>query len=206
MKCHLAAVLAGTLAICLAGCTSTPARLYTLSPTAIPPASVDIRLSHIAVVVGPVSIPGIVDLQQIVVLNSANQVSVDEFHRWASPLRNNIALVVGDNIAVLLGTPNVSSALTLTADYRVAIDVQSFESTPGVAARLSALWTVRRVKDDATATGRTTTRETSSDQSYGALAAAHSRCLASLSADIAEAIRTIDRSPLQAGIGSLADR
>jgi uncharacterized protein len=199
MKCHIAVMLApGTLALLLAGCSNTPAHLYTLNPTAMPPASADLRLSNIAVVLGPVSIPGIVDLQQIVVRNSANQVSVDEFNRWASPLRNNISLVVADNIAVLLGTPNVSSALTLTADYRVAIDVQSFESTPGDAARLSALWTVRRVKDGATTTGRTTTRETSSDQGYAALAAAHSRCLGRLSADIAEAIRTLDRSPLQA--------
>jgi uncharacterized lipoprotein YmbA len=201
MKCHLAVVLApGVLAIWLAGCTSTPAHLYTLNPTAMAPASDDLRLPNIAVVLGPISIPGIVDLQQIVVSNSANQVSVDEFNRWASPLRNNISLVVADNISVLLGTPNVSSALTLTADYRVAIEVQSFESTPGDSAHLSALWTVRRVKDGATATGRTTTRETSSDQGYGALAAAHSRCLGRLSTDIAEAIRALDRSPLQAGL------
>jgi uncharacterized protein len=200
MKSHLAVMLASTLAIWLAGCTSTPAHLYTLAPTSIPPASTDLRLPNIAVVLGPISIPGIVDLQQIVVRNSANQVSVDEFNRWASPLRNNISLVVADNISVLLGTPNVSSALSLTADYRVAVEVQLFESTPGDSARLSALWTVRRVKDGATATGRTTTRETLSDQSYGALAAAHSRCLGRLSADIAEAIRALDRSPLQAGL------
>jgi uncharacterized lipoprotein YmbA len=200
MKCHLAVILAGTLAIVLVGCTNTPAHLYTLAPTSLPPASADLRLSDIAVALGPVSIPGIVDLQQIVVRNSANQVSVDEFNRWASPLRNNISLVVADNISVLLGTPNVSSALTLTADYRVAIEVQSFESMPGTEASLSALWTVRRVKDGATATGRTTTRETSSDQGYAALAAAHSRCLGRLSADIAEAIRTLYRTPLQAAL------
>jgi uncharacterized protein len=199
MKCKPAVMFAGTLAIVLAGCTNAPARLYTLSPTATPPASADLRLSNIAVVLGPVSIPGIVDLQQIVVRNSANQVSVDEFNRWASPLRNNISLVVADNISVLLGTPNVSSALTLTADYRVAIEVQSFESKPGTDASLSALWTVRRVKDGATATGRTTTRETSSE-GYAALAAAHSRCLGRLSADIAEAIRMLDPTPLQAGL------
>jgi uncharacterized protein len=199
MKCHLAATLAPVaLAIALAACASKPAHLYTLSPTAMPPASADLALSKIAVVVGPVSIPGIVDLQQIVVRNSANQVSIDEFNRWASPLRNNISLVVADNISILLGTPNVSSALTLTADYRVAIEVQSFESVPGDAASLSALWTVRRVKDGATETGRTMTHESSLDHGYAALAAAHSRSLGRLSADIAKTIRTLDGTPLQA--------
>ena len=47
----------------------------------------------------------------------------------------------------------------LDADYRVAIDVQTFESAPGDAATLSALWIVRRVKDGKTQIGRTTVRE-----------------------------------------------
>ena len=40
------------------------------------------------------------------------------------------------------------------ADYRVAIDVQTFESSPGDAATLSAMWSVRRVKDGKTQIGR----------------------------------------------------
>jgi len=150
-------------------------------------------LSKLIIVVGSVSIPAIVDMQQIVVQNGPNQVSVDEFSRWASPLRNNIALVVGDNLAALLGTTRVSSVVTLEADYRVAIDVQTFQSAPGDAATLSALWTVRRVKDGKTETGRTTDREAAAG-GYSALAAAHSRALGRMSTDIADAIRALDRA------------
>jgi uncharacterized lipoprotein YmbA len=148
----------------------------------------------LAVVVGPVSIPAIVDLPQIVVRKSPNQVSVDEFNRWASPLRNNIAQVVDDNLAAMLGTSRVSSVLSVDADYRVAIDVQTFESAPGDAATLSAMWIVRRVKDGKTETGRTRVREASPETDYAALAAAHSRALSRLSQDIADAIRELDRA------------
>jgi uncharacterized protein len=78
-------------------------------------------------------------------------------------------------------------------DYRVSIDVQTFESAPGEAATLSTLWIVRRVKDGKTQIGRTTVREATPEKSYQALAAAHSRALSRLSEDIANAIRMFDR-------------
>jgi uncharacterized lipoprotein YmbA len=52
---------------------------------------------------------------------------------------------------------------------------------------------VRRTKDGKTETGRTSTRETLQDGGYDALAAAHSRGVARLSQDIADAIRMLDR-------------
>ena len=103
---------------------------------------------------------------------------LDEFNRWASPLQNNISRVVAENLVALLGTPRVTlfpQTLSADADYRVAIEVQRFESAPGEAATLDAVWTVRRTKDGKSQTGRTTVREAASDKSYDALAAAHSR-------------------------------
>jgi uncharacterized protein len=145
--------------------------------------------------VGPVSIPAIVDLQQIVLRNGANQISLDEFNRWASPLRNNIALVVADDLANILGTSHVTAVFSPDADYRVAIEVQAFDSVLGDAATLNALWTVRRVKDGRTETGRTLDRESFSEKSYGALAAAHSHALKRMSADIADAVRALEHAP-----------
>jgi uncharacterized protein len=192
---RIAALAAGCVFIVLgAGCASSPAQFYTLSPDAGLAAPSDTALSKLTIVVGPVSIPAVVDMPQIVVSKDANQVSQDQFNLWASPLRSNIAQVVSSNLVILLGTPNVSAVLTLDADYRVAIDVQVFESTPGDAANLSAMWSVRRVKDGKAQTGRTTVHEASPQKSYEALAAAHSRALSHLSADIAAAIRALDRT------------
>jgi len=174
------------------GCGSTPAsRFYTLSAGA----GTATTSSNISISVGPVSIPAVVDRPQIVVATGPNQVRLEEFNRWAAPLQNSIARVVAENLVAMLGTPRVTlspQALNADADYRAAIEVQSFDSLPGEAALLDAVWTVRRAKDGRVETGRTTVRETVQDKGYDALAAAHSRALARLSRDIADVLRALE--------------
>jgi uncharacterized protein len=180
------------LAALTTGCASSPSQSFTLTsrpPAASPP---DAASSHLTIIVGPVTIPAIVDMPQIVISKGPNQVAADQFNLWASPLRSNIALVICANLSAQLGTPNVSSVLRVDADYRVEIDVQVFESIPGEAAHLISMWTVRRVKDGKTQIGHTNTREPSTEKGYQALAAAHSRALDNLSANIADAIRVLD--------------
>ncbi len=189
----LAAVLVSCAVMILtAGCAATPAsRFYTLSATPTPATT----SSDLSVAVGPVSVPAALDRPQIVVTMGPNQVLLDEFNRWASPLQNNIARVVAENLVAMLGTPRVTLSLqTLTAgaDYRAAIEVQRFESAPGEAATLDAVWAVSRAKDGSSRMGRTTVREAAPDKSYDALAAAHSRAVARLSRDIADAVRALD--------------
>jgi len=84
--------------------------------------------------------------------------------------------------------------LSADVDYRAAIEVQSFQSAPGEAALLDAVWSVRRAKDGKGETGRTTVRETVQEKGYDALAAAHSRALARLSRDIAAGVAALGRS------------
>src|SRR5262250_437212 len=174
------------------GCASPMSRFYTLSAAASAPAA---TTSNLSVVVGPVSVPPVVDRPQIVVTTGPNQVRLEEFNRWASPLQSNISRVVAENLVAMLGTPRVilfSQALGVDVDYRVAIEVQRFESAPGEASILDAVWTVNRTKDGKSQTGRTTVRELASDKGYEALASAHSRGLARLSQDIADAVRALD--------------
>ena len=185
------------LAAIAAGCSTQPSHFYTLNPAAKASAAPAGTSPNLAVVVGPVSIPAVVDLPQMVVSSGSNQVTIDEYNRWASPLQNNISSVVAENLVVILGTPRVSlfqQSLNADADYRVAIEVQRFESAPGDAATLNAIWIVRRTKDGKAVTGRTTVRQAVEDKSYGALAAAHSQALSRMSEDIAEVIRAQDRA------------
>jgi len=182
------------IAILAAGCSSTPAsRFYTLGATAtsVPGAPT----SDLSVAVGPVSVPVAVNRPQIVVTVNANEVRLDEFNRWASPLASNIARVVAENLEAMLGTPRVAlSSQTLSTagvDYRAAIEVQRFDSTLGEAATLDAVWTVSHDADGRSRTGRTTAREAVPDKSYDAIAAAHSRALERLSRDIADAVRAL---------------
>jgi len=182
-----------TLTAVVAGCASPPSRFYSLSAATEPTAP----SSNLSIAVGPVSVPAVVDRPQIVVNVGPNQVRLEEFNRWAAPLQNNIARVVADNLVLMLGTPRVilsEQLLSADADYRAAIDVQSFQSAPGEAAILDAVWSVRRSKDGKAETGRTTVRETMQEKGYDALAAARSRALARLSRDIAAAVAALGRS------------
>jgi len=182
-----------TLITFVAGCASPPSRFYSLSAATEPTAP----SSNLSIAVGPVSVPAVVDRPQIVVNMGPNQVRLEEFNRWAAPLQNNIARVVADNLVLMLGTPRVilsEQLLSADVDYRAAIEVQSFQSAPGEAAMLDAVWNVRRAKDGKAETGRTTVRETVQEKSYDALAAAHSRALARLSRDIATAVAALGRS------------
>jgi uncharacterized protein len=195
MRQNVAIAVVSVLAIFAAGCASPRSHFYTLTGGAAAQptqASVDV-----SVVVGPVSMPAILDAPQIVVTKGPNEVTLDEFNRWASPLENNISHVVADNLMSMLGTSRVAIAqqsLNADADFHVAIDVQAFESAPGDAATLSAIWIVRRTKDGKTQTGRTAVREASPEKGYDALVAAHSRALTRLSQDIADKIRVFDGS------------
>ena len=184
-----------TVAALAAGCgTSPPARFYTLSPTAAPAAAP----SDVFVAVGPVTIPAVVDRPEIVVNLGPNELRMDDFNRWAAPLQDSIARTIAENLVVMLGSPRVilfPQQLATDPQYRVAVEIRTFESVPGTAIRMDAVWTLRRTKDGKTETGRTSVRESVADGSYDALAAAHSRAVARLSQDIADAVRALQRAP-----------
>jgi uncharacterized lipoprotein YmbA len=184
-------LFAATLAFAasLGGCASAPSHYYTLNATSTP---VSVSAVRGKVSVGPVTVPASVDQPQFVTQASPNRVDVDEFNRWASPLGDNIARVVAQNLVVLLGTPNVAidPLANFIPDYAVAIDVQRFESVRGQHTYLVAVWTVRSTAPGgATRSGRTEANEPVSDDTFDALAAAHSRALAMLSGNIADAVR-----------------
>ncbi len=196
MKRQTPFVILCVLVACLAGCASSQqAQFYTLSPIPAPAAA---PLADLSVSVGPVSVPDVVDRQQIVVRTGPNQVTMDEFNRWASPLRGGIARVVAENLVSMLGTPRVTvfpQTSSAGADYRVAIDVLRFDSAPGGAATLDALWTIRSVNPEQTRSGRTSFSEPTQGGGYNALVAAHSRALGRMSTDIAAAIREMQARP-----------
>ena len=190
---RIALALACFIAAFAAGCSSSPSRFYTLSATAAPGAT----QAKLSIAVGPVTVPAAVDQPQIVVSTSANQVNFDEFNRWASPLQDNVARVVAENLVAILGTPRVTlypQTLSTDIDYRVQIEVRNFESTLGKQAALDAVWSVRRMKNGKTDTGRTSVRESVPDATYDALAAAHSRAVARMSQDIAEMVLALERA------------
>ncbi len=181
------------VALVAAACASAPEpRYFVLEALGEPgPAS-----AGASILVGPVSIPDSVDRPQFVLSAGANEVVVDDGHRWASPLQDAIAEVLAQDLAAQLAGPRVTSSQPVAGrpDYRVSVAVGEFRSALGAGAQLDATWSVRRA-DGATRAGRSQLRERARGSGYAALAAAHSRALAAMSAQIAGAVRALEREP-----------
>ena len=183
----------------LTGCGSSRDTYYTLSAGgAMNGAAPAPGESTYSIAVGPITLPEVVDRPQFVLRAGPNEVSIVELHRWAGPLKSEIPRIIADNLAADLNVKRVAAypqSAGDNADYRVLVDIQRFDSTMGESATIDALWTVKRVSDGTLRTGRSTGRESSSGGSYDALAAAHSRALATISREIAEAIRAFGPLP-----------
>ncbi|HUI99414.1 MAG TPA: PqiC family protein [Usitatibacter sp.] len=183
-------------ALSLAACVGAPApreRFFTLgSPEAgAPPAS-----AAPSIFVGRVSIPAAVDRTEMVLSTGANQVDISDDDRWAEPLRDAIPRVIAQDLSRDLGTSRVLSsraAAGTPVDFRVSIEVQRFDSSLADGATVDALWTVTPARGGAR-DGRTLAHETNAAHDPGALAAAHSRALARVASDIANAIRAMETS------------
>jgi len=175
-----AALLVLLLAACVGG-NAPRESFYTLNAPEPPAAAADAP----SIAVGPVTIPEIVDRPQIVVRLGPNQVQILEQARWAEPLKIGIARVVAANLAATLGA-RLAPARNADADYRVALEVQRFES-PADAVLIETLWTV--TSKDGRHSGRSIAREKIAGKDYASLAAAHSAALAAISAEIAASMR-----------------
>jgi uncharacterized lipoprotein YmbA len=174
----------------LGGCSTSPkANFYTLDPTTLTRTDAPVQ---VAVLVGPVSVPEFVDRPQIVTRAAGNEVEIDEFARWAAPLRVDIARVMAADLSSLLGSDLVSSSdagWDTDKVWRVRVNIVRFDSALGDAVTIETLWAVRPPGKTDFVAGRSLKREAVDGKGYPALVAAHDRALAAVSKDIATAIR-----------------
>lgn len=193
-KDKLAPIAALAAALMLHACGGPDVRIeyYSLSAPGAQPAAA--HAGTLSVHLGPVSVPDGVDRPQLVLRQDANQVTIDDTHRWAEPLKDAIPRVLADALAAELATPRVMTSrqsASLDFDYRVAIDIQHFDSSPAEASQ-DVIWTIRTRGNQPPRVGRTVVSEPAAG-GFEALAAAHSRALAHVARDIAQAIRETPR-------------
>jgi uncharacterized lipoprotein YmbA len=182
-------VLVFVLLAFIAGCgTSPPARFFTLAAdpaTALSSAGVNAP----SIIIGPVSVPEVVDRPQLVLRTSPTSVEIAELARWAAPLKSEIPRVIASQLASLLPKARVTTSPQRAVeipDYRVQVDVQRFESTLAGSAVIEAAWIVRPREGKGIA-GRSVATEPAG-VGYDGLVAAHSRALGAITRDIAAAI------------------
>ena len=187
------------IAVLLAGCggSPTPIQFYTLNSLSgtMPNAKPADAAQNIAIGIGPVKIPKILDRPQIVTRTGPNKIKVDEFHRWAGPLGTEIAQVLAENISLLLATDQVAVYpwdVDFKPDYRIALDIRYFEGQLGENVFLDVVWRVSgRESQKILATIASVINEPLSVPDYETLVAAKSQALAQLSREIAQEIRKL---------------
>ena len=184
--------------VCLAACSSPSPTFYALradeasaaTSTAMP--AVPTGAAALDVVVGPVTVPDMVDRPQIVTRNPDNTIAMNEFARWASPLKLDVGRVVAADLEKRLGAARVSTidaGAAIAPVWRVRVDITRIDSVLGDSVTIDAQWVVRPPGHQALTYGHTVAHEQVTSQDYGALVDAHDRALATISADIAAAIR-----------------
>lgn len=198
MKMHYS--ITGMTTLCLAvallaGCSNSPrVTFYTLNVAATNEAPTP-PLNSVAI--GPITLPDLLDRPQLVVQTSANRVDILETHRWAESPKSEIPRIVAADLGILLKPAHVSTYpqnAGQEAEYRVLLDIQRFEMTAGNGVGLEALWSVRRSDGGVPKTGRTVVSEPVDAVGYDALVAAQSRALATVSRDLAQALREVARA------------
>jgi len=88
----------------------------------------------------PVSIPTQVDQPQFVIRRADETFAVLEQERWIAPLGDELRAALSEHLGATLGAPG-AAPLPGRKDWRIAVDVQRFDSTPG-RSTLAAQWTL----------------------------------------------------------------
>jgi uncharacterized lipoprotein YmbA len=186
--------------ILLAGCRSatTPVEFYTLAPLVSPAEAekIGVQDKNVAIGVGPLNLPKIIDRPQIVTRVGPNKISVDEFHRWASSVYEDFLRALTTNLSTLIPSSMVVPYPWedyFEPDYRVYLEVREFEGRLGQYAQLDITWAITgREPRNLLLVRKTLIKETVQNEDYDAIVAAKSRILATLSRQIAQGIQEVD--------------
>ena len=194
------ALLTLGMSLMVGGCASQPARFYLLSALLnTEAASMGASGAQGPTIgVGPVTLPRYTDRPQIVTRTGPYELQLAEFDRWAESLEANFARVLADNLSLLIPASRVAVSpwpRATAIDYQVIIDVTHFLSQVGGESLLIADWTLLKGEGpQALTSGQSRLSASTAGQDYAAIVAAMSQTVASLSHEIATAIRGVGPS------------
>ncbi len=176
-----------------------PSAFYQLNPMAVPggEGQVEEGEQNLAIAVGPVDFPDYLNRPQMVIRQNQNELELNEFHRWAEPLKENFSSVIGENLSILLSSDRIAVfpwSRFVPTDYQVAVRVIRFDGERGESASLVAQWSIlaKQAKEVLFVKSSSFT-EPIGKNGYKALVEAQSRTVEALSREIADAIMKIDR-------------
>lgn len=187
---------AALLVLFASGCADTPATHFYVLEAQFQPSkpAADITRKRL-IGLGPITVPTLLERKQIVTRTDKHSVQLAEFHQWASPIKDNVAQVLLQN---LLGSasdnlfrPYPWSAYG-SVDYRIIIDITRFDTQPGKSMNLEATWAVMDEKNHAVIkNGQTRISRPLTDTTYPGTVAALSGMLGEFAEELALMLKTL---------------
>jgi uncharacterized lipoprotein YmbA len=181
-------------ALLLNGCAgNTPMQFYMLN--ADDPATDTSNLPfdrRLVVGLGPIHLPDYLNRPQIVVEVSKNQYRLDEHHRWAERLDQNIGRALARSLAGRLDVEQVVRhpwPQKQHVDYQVGIDILVFHQSADGQSRLQAQWQIKN--QELLLRSRQFDCSLISTDDPDAIVTAQSACLGRLGTDIAAELRQL---------------
>lgn len=189
-------ILGMTLLLLTACATSPPVRFYVLTTVseAQTTGADTASTSGLALGVGPVTLPPYLDRPQIVTRTTPSQLAIAEFDQWAAPLRDDVARVLGENLAVMVPTERVAIfpwSRSTPIEYEVVVKATRFEAKANGEVVLLARWRLLDEAGNELAMKRSRFTAAGGTQSYEMTVVAMSRVLEALSREIAAVIRAL---------------
>jgi uncharacterized lipoprotein YmbA len=171
-----------------AGCSlSTPsASFYTLSSTAVPANG----NSKLAVGVTLTEFPEALDRPQIMLRTGENRLDIEELHRWAGPLEQQLLQVLTENLVRLTGSQRIARfpwEKGFIPDRQLSVAILRFDGAPSGSALLQVRWSLSDAEGQLLHI-TTATRQEPTGATIESLVAAQSRLVAGLAEEIAEAL------------------
>lgn len=152
-------------------------------------------LPEVSLGVGPMTIPESLKRSQVATRSQGNLYRFDEFNRWAGMLEKDIATVMGDNLAQLLGIDKVAQFPWLnhfTPTYRITVDIQQLDGELAGEAILIARWAVADASGKKLlAAKKSVYRQPLAAADFATLVKTESLLVAALSREIAAEVATL---------------
>ena len=190
---HMAASMALILLAGCAGIARQTTQFYLLEALA-EPAPVSELEGEAWLGLGPVTLARYLDRPQMVTRSGPGRLHLAELHQWAGPLQENIAQVLRDNLARLLGSERLVALPGRGLPplrWQLEVEILRLDAGPGPVARLEARW--RLLDGDGQRVSRIersglTQPLSAALDDHAGLSRAYSELLAALSAELAAAL------------------
>jgi uncharacterized lipoprotein YmbA len=184
------------LILILTGCSiSPPVKLYNLQPITLKAGEMAADKKNLGI--GPLDFPEYLKRSLIVIRNTDNQLSMQEFHRWAEPLDIATPKIIAANISELsadiFAVGNTYSDKMLPLDYRLAGRVIRFDTDEAGQVKLSIQWWVQDLHGQMLLPRYTQiyTAQADNPQDMDSVVVAMSETLQQLSVDIVEKLNSL---------------